>query len=227
LNNLAAVVANKAEFQPFLVNGRPLKAINQYYNKRKASLQSALPKNKKWSRQLDALTHKRSQQVKNYLHQSSRYIIDSLVAAGIGKLVIGYNEGWKQEIELGKVNNQNFTNIPHGNLAHMLASKAKLAGIEVVFTEDFYTSKCSFLDLDPVEKHDTYQGKRVFRGLFRSGASLFINADLNGAYNIIRKVFGDNCFQFDSIVAAQLQPVKVLPLRVRRFTKLGSKAFVR
>ncbi|WP_017721665.1 hypothetical protein [Kamptonema formosum] len=77
----------------------------------------ALPKNKKWSSQFDALTHKRSQEVENYLHQPCRYSIDSLVAAGIEKLVIGYNQGWKQEIDIGKVNNHNFTKSPHINLA--------------------------------------------------------------------------------------------------------------
>lgn len=214
LGNLAAVASNKAGFKPFLINGRPLKALNQYYNKREASLQSRLPKNRKWSRQLRDLTHKRSQQVRNFLHQATRHRSDRLVAHKIGKLVIGDNEGWKTEISRGKVNNQNFTNIPQRSLVNMLAYLAQLAGNEVVFTEESCPSKCSFLDLESVHKHDSYLGKRVKRGLFRSANGMAINAALNGAYNTLGKVFGNNCLQFDKGSGCRgAQPVKVNPLR--------------
>ncbi len=188
LNNLAVIASNKPGFQPVVVNGRPLKSINQFYNKRKAELQSILGSEKARSHRIDRLTDKRNRRVNHYLHTASRKIIDMLVANGIGLLVIGKNQGWKQEIGIGKRNNQNFVSIPHARFIDMLTYKAALVGINVVVTEESHTSKCSFLDMEPIGHHGTYQGKRIKRGMFRSSTGKLINADLNGAYNIIRKV---------------------------------------
>jgi len=113
---------------------------------------------------------------------------DVLVAEGIGTLVIGKNPNWKQEVEMGKRNNQNFVQIPHARFIEILTYKAKLVGIRVIVTEESYTSKCSFLDMEPIKKHEKYIGKRIKRGMFKSATGTLINADVNGAYNIIRKV---------------------------------------
>jgi putative transposase len=188
LNNLAAVTSNQPGFVPLLVNGRPLKAINQRYNKQRARLQSQLEGERHSSRRLEALTHKRNQRVKAYLHLSSRRIIDRLVEYHIGTLIIGKNDGWKQHISLGKPTNQNFVSIPHAGFIRMLTYKAQRLGIKVILIDESYTSKCSFLDNEPVGKHQVYAGKRVHRGLFRASDGRHINADVNASYNILRQV---------------------------------------
>lgn len=189
LNNLAAITSNKPDFVPLLVNGRPLKSINQFYNKRKAHLQSELDDPKYGtSHRIERLTDMRNRRVDQILHTQSRRIVDLLVAEKIGNLVIGKNDNWKQEIKIGKRNNQNFVSIPHACFVQQLTYKAELVGIKVVTTEESYTSKCSFLDLESIQKHDQYQGKRIKRGLFRASNGQTINADVNGGYNIIRKV---------------------------------------
>ncbi len=193
LNNLAAVTSNQSGFAPFLVNGRPLKSINQFYNKHRAILQSRMDRTGDVlaQRQLDSLTDKRNRKIRHELHVASRRIVERLAAAGIGALIIGKNEGWKQDIHLGKRTNQNFVTIPHAQFVEMLTYKAQLAGMKVVITEESYTSKCSFLDLEPIGKHEVYTGKRLHRGLFRASDGRLINADVNGSYNIGRKVAPD------------------------------------
>jgi IS605 OrfB family transposase len=191
LNNLAAVTFNQPGMLPFLVNGRPLKAINQLYNKRRAQLQAKLPAGVFVSRQLDILTDKRGRQITDYLHVASRRVVDQLVSHHVGTMVIGKNDGWKQAIRLGKRTNQNFVFVPHARFIAMLQYKAELVDIQVVVSEESYTSKCSFLDLEPVGKHEVYAGKRVKRGLFRASDGRCFNADINGAYNILRKVVPD------------------------------------
>jgi IS605 OrfB family transposase len=188
LNNLAAVTSNKQGFAPFLVNGRPLKSINQYFNKQKAHLQSLLPKGQFSSKKIQKLTHKRNCKIDDYLHKASRIIINELVKQRIGTLVIGKNEGWKDSINLGRQNNQNFVAVPHARFIEMLIYKAELEGMKVKVNEESYTSKCSFLDKEPIKKHRKYKGKRAKRGLFVSAKGIKINADINASLNIIRKV---------------------------------------
>ena len=188
VNNLATIASNQSGFVPLLVNGRPLKALNQYYNKRRASLQAKLSKGQYTSHQLEILTDTRKRQIDHYLHVASRRIIEVLVAHRIGTLVIGKNDGWKQEVQMGKRNNQSFVFLPHARFIEMLRYKAELVGITVVLTEESYTSKCSFLDTEALEHHDQYVGKRVKRGLFRTATGKHFNADVNGAYNMIVKV---------------------------------------
>jgi putative transposase len=211
LNNLAALTSNKPGFQPLIVNGRPLKSINQFYNKRKAEQQSQLEGNRQTSKRITELTHKRNRKVNHYLHNASRQIIDHLVAEGIGTLVIGKNKNWKQEINIGRQNNQNFVSIPHARFVEMLSYKAKLAGIKVITTEESYTSKCSFLDLEPIGKKETYIGKRVQRGLFRASDGTLINADVNGSGNIIRKVV-PNALEADGIEDFVVRPFGFRPI---------------
>lgn len=207
LNNLATVTSNQPDFVPLLVNGRPLKAINQYYNKERARLQSHLPGERKRSRRLDALTTRRNRRVTAYLHIASRRIIDVLIQHRIGTLVLGKNDGWKQDIDLGSRTNQNFAQIPHARFIEMLTYKAELVGIQVLLTEESYTSKCSFLDNEPIEKQAVYAGKRIHRGLFRASDGRLINADVNGAYNILRKAI-PNAFG-NGIEGAVVHPVQL------------------
>jgi putative transposase len=188
VNNLAVVASNKPGFVPLLVNGRPLKSINQFYNKCKAELQKHLPGKRESSNQIIRLSNKRTRRVDHFLHVASRRIVDKLVAEGISTLVIGKNDLWKQEVNNGTRNNQNFVQIPHARFIEMLTYKCQLVGIRVVTSNESHTSKCSFLDGEPVCHQEGYVGKRVKRGLFRSATGRLINADLNGAYNIIRKV---------------------------------------
>ena len=189
LNNLAAIASNKPGFIPLLVNGRPLKSQNQFYNKKKAALQSRLDDPKyQTSRRIESLADRRQRRISHYLHTASRRLIDRLVKERIGTLAIGKNDGWKQEISIGKRNNQNFVFVPHARFIDLLIYKAQLVGIEVMVTEESHTSRCSFLDLEPIKKHEQYMGKRIHRGLFRSAKGQLINADVNGAFNIMRKV---------------------------------------
>lgn len=121
------------------------------------------------------------------MHKASHILVNQLVSQGISTLVIGKNTNMKQDINMGRVNNQNFVNIPIFRFADMLKYKCELEGITVIFHEESYTSKCSFLDNESIEKHEEYCGKRIKRGLFRSGTSKLINADVNGSYNIMKK----------------------------------------
>jgi len=212
LNNLAAVTSNQPGLVPFLVNGRPLKAINQWYNKRRAHLQAKLPAGVFVSRQLDILADKRARQITAYLHVVSRRIVDWLVGQRIGTLVIGKNDGWKQAVRLGKRTNQNFVFVPHARFIEMLTYKAELVGIQVQITEESYTSQASFLDGDPLPIYDpatpppVFSGRRVKRGLYRAADGRQINADVNGAYNILRKVV-PNAFG-NGIAGVVVHPVR-------------------
>jgi putative transposase len=176
VNVLAAITSNKPGFVPLLVNGRPLKDLNHYYNQQRAHYQSYLAKqNRKTSRKLDRITTKRNRRVIAYLHTASRRIIDLLVAEGIGTLIIGLSKGWKQRVEMGHRNNQTFVSIPHRRFVDMLRYKAELVGIVVIIREESYTSKTSFLDLDEIPTYDakrkeklTCSGNRETRGLYRA-----------------------------------------------------------
>jgi len=214
MHNLAALTSNKPDFKPVIVNGRPLKSVNQFYNKRKAELQKKLGKTGTTKR-MERITNKRNRRIDHYIHSASRYIINLLVKEGIGTLVIGKNDGWKNEIEMGKRNNQNFVQIPHARFIQMLTYKAELVGITVKITEESYTSKASFLDRDPLpvrkpndDRTYTFSGKRVKRGLYRASNGRYINADSNGSYNIIRKVAPD-AFGLEGVEDFAVHPVRI------------------
>jgi putative transposase len=197
VDNLAALTSNKVGFVPRLVNGRPLKSTNQYYNKRRAELQEALGHPGTTAR-MERFTVKRTRRITHYLHTASSAMIALLVEEGIGTLIVGKNPGWKQEAELGRVNNQHFVGLPHARFIAMLEYKAKLAGIRFVLQEESYTSRASFLDGDPIPTYDpkqegkhVFSGKRVERGLYRAKDGQTLNADVNGSYNILRKALPD------------------------------------
>jgi putative transposase len=194
LNNLVALTSNKPGFRSVLVNGRPVKSVNQLYNKRKADLQKQLG-HTGTTKRMERMTNTRNRRIEHYMHTASKRIINLLVKEGIDVLCIGKNDAWKQKANMGKRTNQNFVQIPHARFIAMLTYKAELVGITVKITEESYTSKASLLDLDPLPvykkgddtKH-TFSGKRVKRGLYRALDGRKINADINGAGNVIRKV---------------------------------------
>lgn len=186
LNNLMAVTSNEGSISS-LVNGRPLKAINHYYNKKKAHYTSILNKHgKKFSKRLKRLEAKRMMKIKDYLHKASRRVVDMMIDNNIGTCVFGHNKGWKQEINLGKVTNQNFVQIPFNNLIQMVQYKIEDIGGEFIVKNEAYSSKCSFLDDEKIGKKKNYAGKRTKRGLFVTSNKKAINADINGSLNIIR-----------------------------------------
>ena len=198
VTNLAAIASNREGFAPRLVNGRPIKAWNQWYNKRMKQLKQLLPKEdrERVTRQMERITNTRNRRINHYLHTASKRIIDFLVEEEIGTVIIGKNPLWKQESSMGKRNNQNFVSIPHARFIDMLTYKAALVGIEVEVREESYTSKASFLDLDPLpdykpndEEQHIFSGKRIGRRnrLYRTKDGRKICADVNGAYNILRK----------------------------------------
>ena len=189
INNLATIGFNN--FKGFRVNGRPLKSINQHYNKRVAHYKSKLKGGKRTSKRVKLITNKRNNRVKDYLHKASKAIVNQLVSNNVSVVAIGHNKEWKQDTNIGKVNNQSFTQIPHSKLIQMVSYKARLQGITVVEHEESYTSKCSFMDNEAIGKKDVYLGKRIKRGLFRTSNGRLINADLNGALNILKKVIGE------------------------------------
>ncbi|NES88415.1 MAG: IS200/IS605 family element transposase accessory protein TnpB [Okeania sp. SIO2B9] len=147
IDRLVALATNKPGVKPLLVNGKPLKSVNQLYNKRKAKYQSVLKGQKKTSRKIEALTYHRNRFVENYLHNTSKLVVEYLTTNNIGTVVIGKNDNWKQGANIGKKNNQNFTQIPHFKLVKQITYKCVLAGIKVIETEESYTSKTSALDL--------------------------------------------------------------------------------
>jgi len=219
LNNLVALTSNQPGFTPLLINGRPLKSINQFYNKRSSQLQSQLKGGRKTSHRIQRLTRCRHQKVDNYLHNTSRLIVDLLVAKQIGTLVVGKNVQWKTEIDLGKQTNQNFVSIPHARLIEMLEYKTRLVGIKVRVQEESYTSQSNFLGLDPIpvygksDKDAVFSGRRIKRGLYKTSAGQLINSDVNGSYNILRKAI-PNAFS-NGIESCVVQPRRVNPLKVK------------
>ena len=184
LNNLCTLTSNVA--QSIIVDGKRLKSINYYYNKTKTELQSKLKKCKYSSKRISNLTLRRNRKIKDYMHKVSRKIVDYMEANSLNTLFVGKNVGWKDGVNLGKINNQNFVSIPYNMLVQMLEYKCKLAGINVVIVNEAYTSICSSLDKERIGKHKSYAGERIYRGLFKSSSGIMINADVNGSLNIMR-----------------------------------------
>ena len=184
LDNLCTIASNVA--QSVIVDGKRLKSINHHYNKTKAKLQSKLKQGKYSSKRISRLTLRRNRKIKDYMHKVSRKIVEYMEANSLNTLFAGKNVGWKDSINLGRTNNQNFVSIPYNMLIQMLEYKCKLVGINVVIVNEAYTSKCSFLDREKIIKHNSYAGRRIKRGLFISSSGIMINADVNGSLNIMR-----------------------------------------
>ena len=206
LNNL--ITCSFQNDSPLIMNGKPLKSINWHYNKEKSRLQSLLDNGKKTSKKIQNITLKRNNRINDYLHKTTKIFVNYLVSKKINNVVIGYNKEWKQGINIGRVNNQNFVQIPYYKLLNMLTYKCEIEGIPVIVTEESYTSKCSFLDDEDICKHEEYVGKRIKRGLYKASDGRLINADVNGALNILKKVIGK--FEYDSIKVCST-PLVVTP----------------
>ena len=192
LDNLVTMVTDFSE--PIIYSGKQIKSKNQYFNKTLSERKSVLEKEnkKKTSKFLKHLYDKRTKETEDVYHKVSRHIVNLLTQNKIGNLIIGYNSGWKDSVVIGKVNNQNFVMISHDKLISMLEYKCRMVGINVIKHEESYTSKCDGLCLETIGRHETYLGKRKKRGLFQSSVGKLVNADVNGALNIMRKVVGDS-----------------------------------
>ena len=217
IDNLATIVTNTSR-RPVLVKGKNIKSINQRYNQLKAHYMSILRhgKNPKegpfTSKRLEKINHKRFNQMKDLFHKASCQIEQMALEEDIDTIIIGQNKDWKQNSNMGKKNNQSFVSIPHSLLIRMITYKAERHGIKVIVTEESYTSKASFLDHDEIpvysenDSKKSFSGKRIKRGLYRSKNGTLLNADVNGAANIMRKVFEkaftcvDSFFQPTSII---------------------------
>ncbi len=211
LNNLITAVEN-INSKPLIISGRILKSINREWNKRKARLFSIKDKQKLiWSERLENITIKRNSVVKDYLHKTAQFIVGYCFKNHIGNICLGELKLIKQNIRLGKRINQNFVNIPIQTLKQMITYKAKLLGIKIHIVDESYTSKCSSLDLEPIKKRKNYIGKRIKRGLFK-GSNYLLNADVNGALNILRKVVGDGFIQNLPDRGYWFQPVRIRDL---------------
>ena len=193
LENLFTIAFNYNK-KGISIKGTKLKAINQYFNKIKASLQSMLPSKQYVSKFIKQLLFKRAEQLRNYIGYYTNKLIEILRTERISKLVVGYNKGWKQEINIGSKNNQNFVSIPFRKILDILKYKLEDNGIEYKEQEESYTSKASYLDNDDIpiykEKNDTnyiFSGRRIKRGIYKTKQGKIINADLNGALNILKK----------------------------------------
>ncbi len=190
LNNLATVVTNDGD-NPILISGGKIKSINQYYNKITSKKKALLPYNVFTSKSLDRLWLKRNNKISYEIHKITKFLANYFDERDVSKVIIGNNSGWKNGINLGKRNNQNFVNIPYSKFINQLTYKCQLLGITVITREESYTSKASFLDYDEIPNYKDeikpkFSGKRIKRGLYKS-ITRKINADVNGAYNIMVK----------------------------------------
>jgi IS605 OrfB family transposase len=211
--NIVTMVDNTGN-QPIVVKGGVLRSINQYYNKEKARLQAIYDRQEleHTPKRLMKRNEKRNNKIRDYMHKLSKWIVDYCKSNDIGILVVGYNENWKQGVEMGKKNNQTFVQIPYTILIDQLQYKCEEAGISMILQEESHTSLCSFLDGEPIDHHEQYMGKRISRGLYRSARGIIINADVNGAYNIVRKAIPK---AFAKVDADGIEGVGLHPARLR------------
>lgn len=210
IDNLVTLISEDFNF---IFSGKFIKSYNRFFNKTLSRLNSAkdLQNIKGTTNRIKKLYHDRDRYLEDVFHKVSRIIVNLLTDSKITKLVVGYNRGWKTGVNIGKKNNQKFTCIPFARLIGYLEYKCELLGIEFVTNEESYTSKCDSLALEPISKHESYLGKRVKRGLFQSSVGKLINADVNGALNIMRKVVGDSCEAIHRIINSGLlfNPVRI------------------
>jgi len=201
-----ATIGNNIGVTPIVIKGGIVKSMNQYYNKKRSDISQQT--NMVWNNRMRLLTDKHLRKLDTYMHTVSKQIIQYCVKNSIDTIVVGLTKGWKDGINLGHINNQNFVCIPHDKLIKQIQYKAENAGIKCFLTEENYTSGTSFLDNElPIEKNYNVR-RRIKRGMFKSANGISINADLNAAYQIIKKVFPE---AFDSIGnrGCDLHPVKL------------------
>ena len=209
LQNIVTIV-NNAGLKPVVIKGGIVKSINQFYNKQLAQYKSIKDKQgiKFDTKRLQNLTRKRNNKINDVFHKISRRIVDFCVTNNFGRIIIGYNKMWKWKINIGKINNQKFVQIPFFKLLRQISYKSQLVGIDVIREKESYTSKCSFLDREPIKAHKRYVGNRISRGLFRTKKGILINADVNAGYNIIKKAV-PNALWVDGIEGVGLHPYSI------------------
>jgi putative transposase len=231
LDNLAMITFSDPTIQPIAINGKPLKSMNQWANKLNARYRALLPEGQDSSKRLEHIWRKRNNRVKDYLHQSTKRIVDELVALNVVCVGIGKNEGWKDSINIGRKNNQKFVTIPHAQFIDMLTRKLKAVGIAVKVGEESYTSRASYLDWDIIPTYQSgnaekpmFSGRRVKTKSYRSGDGSLLNADVNGSGNIGRKVipnyFGE---VLRAIIERDRGSVVAFPRRVDSFKMMKRK----
>lgn len=217
VDNLAACVSNTGS--SFLMDGRKLKSINQHWNKETARLKSILMKqypDRYLSKRIQNLTKKRNNRVKDIIRKTARYILNYCISHNIGTVVVGYTKDFKRSVNMGKTNNQQFVNIPFGELRETLRYLCERYGMQYMEIEESYTSKSSFLDHDPLPEYNpeqpytgNFSGKRIKRGLYRAKNGIVLNADIHGACNILRK--SKQNFHFEELCKGLLNsPVRIL-----------------
>lgn len=208
VNNLTTICTNFTK-DAFIINGKPLKSINQFYNKQISHYREVAKRmnHSDYTNRMNILTHKRNFKIADYMHKASRQIINYCLKHNVSKIIIGNNKEWKQESRLSKRINQHFVQIPYMQLIQMIQYKAREYGIEVILTEESYTSGTSFLDNEMPVKELYNKSRRICRGLFISSTGIKINADVNGSYQIMKKAF-PKAFA-DGIEGVALHPVRV------------------
>ena len=202
-------ITNNCGLIPLVINGKGLKSINQYYNKQISHYRAIAKRINKldYTNKMRKLTFKRNNKVEDYIHKASRFLVNYCKNNKINTIIIGNNKNWKQNSKMNKKVNQNFINTPYYNFIQKVKYKAEESGIKVVITEESYTSGTSFLDNELPIKENYNKSRRKYRGLFISNNGIKINADVNGAYQIIKKVF-PKAFA-DGIEGVGLHPFKV------------------
>lgn len=209
VDNLVTMT-NNIGLNPIIINGKGIKSINQYYNKRLAKEKSLLKirHGKDWSNKLDSITFKRYQRIKNYMHNTSTYVVKWCVENNIDTLVIGKNKEWKQNADMSKYSNQKFVSIPYQMLLQQLQYKCENVGVKYIETEESYSSGTSFLDGEEPIKQNYDKARRIERGLFRSNSGFLINSDVNGSLQIMMKVF-PNAFNERYGIEGVLTPIVI------------------
>lgn len=215
INNLAACF-DRDNNSSFIISGKIIKSFNQFYNKQSAKLKSTtkIVNNKEISKRLKRLSLKRENKIIDYFHKSTKYIIDYCMEHNIGKVIVGHNKDWKQNSNLGKINNQKFIQIPFNKFIQQLNYKCENIGLEFILTEESYSSKIDHLAKEEMKHQESYLGKRKKRGLFQSSRGFEINADINGAIGIMRKVISNS--EFNQIVD---RGVVITPNRINIYSK--------
>ncbi|MFP4050133.1 MAG: RNA-guided endonuclease InsQ/TnpB family protein [Thermoplasmata archaeon] len=210
VENLATYVDRSG--RSFIIDGRKLKSINRWYNKKIARLKSIKDKQgiEEDTKKISKLFQDRSNKIHDYMNKTVHKIIEHCKKHKIGEIVVGHSKGWKQEVNIGKVNNQNFVHIPFDKLKTKLKHKCEYHDIDFTLVPEHHTSKCSFLDNEPVEHHEEYIGTRVKRGLFKTKNGTLINADVNAALNIAKKAG-----KLETISGLECSGTVAVPERIR------------
>lgn len=209
ISNLLTV-GNNVGATPLIINGKGLKSINQFYNKKMSKLRKTAKQMNKsdYTNRMNRMTIKRNNKVNDFIHKASKLVVDYAKGLFVNTIIIGNNKYWKNKSKLNRKMNQHFIGLPHHQLIKMIKYKAENIGINVIVTEESYTSGTSFLDNELPIKENYDKSRRIKRGLFKSNNGVLINADLNGAYQIIKKVV-PNAFA-DGIEGVGLHPFKVV-----------------